>query len=69
MPTFNVKIGGEIIVLRKASDKTRLKLAVSRFINNLQSSVLLEEDINNILYNELTNTKKINDKIKNNKRI
>ena len=29
MSTFKVQIGGEMIVLRKALDKTRLKLAVN----------------------------------------
>ena len=33
MSSFNVQIRGEIIVLKKASAKTQLELAVSRFIN------------------------------------
>ena len=40
MLTFNAEIGREIIVLRKAADKTRLKLAVNRFINTLGSLVV-----------------------------
>ena len=38
-----MQIRGEIIILRKASDKTRLKLAVNGFINILQSLVVLEK--------------------------
>ena len=42
MSTFKVQIGGEMIVLRKASDKTQLKLTFNRFINILKSLVVLQ---------------------------
>ena len=41
MSTFNLQIGGKIIALRKASDKTRLKLLVNRFIKTSESLVVL----------------------------
>ena len=40
MLSFNAQIAGKIIILKKASDKTRLKLAVNRFINTLGSLVV-----------------------------
>ena len=57
-------------MLITASDKTRLRLLVNRFMNALERLVVLGEDINKILCNKLVNTEKINDEVKeNNKRI
>ena len=39
MSTFSMLIGGEIIILRKVSDKTQLKSTVDRFMNTLESSL------------------------------
>ena len=64
MSTFKVQIRGEMIVLRKASDKTRLKLEFIRFIEILESLVELELDIDEILNNELVHTEEIKDKTK-----
>ena len=44
MSTFSVQIGEEIIVLRTASDKTRLKLTFNRFIKALEILLLLKEN-------------------------
>ena len=64
MSIFNTQIGGEIIVLRTTSDKTRLKLTVNRFIKAFESSLILKENIDKILNNELINKEKIKDKTK-----
>ena len=64
MSTFNMQIGGEIIALRTVSDKTRLKLIINRFIKDLESLLVLKENIDKILNNELTNKEKIKYKTK-----
>ena len=56
MSTFKVKITAEIIVLKTASDKTRLKLAINRFIKALESSTVLNENIDKISTYEFMNT-------------
>ena len=57
-------IGGEIIVLRKASDKARLKLAVNRIMNTLESLLISKENIDKIKDNELIRKEKIKKKAK-----
>ena len=64
MSTFNVQIGGEIIILRTASDKPRLKLKVNRFIKALEDLLVLEENIDEIKYNKLINIEKKKGKTK-----
>ena len=39
MSTFGMLIGGEIIILRKVSDKTQLTSTIDRFMNSLESSL------------------------------
>ena len=68
MSTFKVKISGEIIVLKTASDNTRLKLAVNRFIKVLESLTVLNENIDKISTDEFLNTEE-KTKQKSNKRI
>ena len=64
MSTSKVQIVGEMIVLRKASDKTRSELAFNRFINILKSLVVLDKDIEKIEINELIDTAEVKDKTK-----
>ena len=63
-------IGGEIIVLKKASYMTGLKLRNNRFMNALESLLVLKENIDQTKDNELANKEKIKGKTKkSNKRI
>ena len=64
MPTFNMQIGGEIIILRTASDKPRLKLKVNGFIKALEDLLVLKENIDEIKYNKLINIEKKKEKTK-----
>ena len=52
-------IEGEIIVLKKASYMTGLKLRNNRFMNALESLLVLKENIDQIKDNELANKEKI----------
>ena len=54
-----------MVVLRKALNQTRLKLAFKRFINILESLGELELDIDQILNNELLHREEIKYKTKN----
>ena len=61
MSIFSVHAGGQIIVLRTASDKNRLESTVNRFIKTLESLLVLKENIGKIKDRELINKEKTKD--------